>query len=89
MENEKVQLNKDVVSRRVGDEVVLVHLGSEEMYSLNPTGARAWELLSEGHSPESIEATLSAEFDVDRTEARRELETLLDDLAREQLVHRS
>ncbi len=55
---------------------MLVHLQSNEMYSLNSTGARAWELLSEGHDQEAIEATLSDEYDIDRGEAQRELETL-------------
>lgn len=89
MGNEKVQPSKDVVSRRVGDEVVLVNLQSDQMYSLNPTGARAWELLTEGYDADAIESTLSDEFSVDRAEVRREIETLLDDLVREQLVERS
>lgn len=89
MRNEKLRPNKDVISRRVGDEIVLVHLQSDQMYSLNPTGARAWELLSEGHDPEAIEATLSDEYDIDRAEARRELETLLDEFERRQLVERA
>lgn len=89
MENDTVHPSKDVVSRRVGDEIVLVNLQSDQMYSLNVTGARTWELLGEGHDPDAIEATLSDEFGVDRAEARRELDTLIDDLAREQLVDRS
>jgi len=89
MGNEKLHPTKDVVSRRVGDEIVLINLQSDEMYSLNRTGARAWELLGEGHDSETIEATLSDEFGIDRAEAQRELDTLLDDLAREQLVERS
>lgn len=88
MANE-VRANKDVVSRRVGDEIVLVNLQSEEMYSLNPTGARAWELLGERHARDSIEATLSDEYGIDREEARRELEKLLDELERARLVERA
>jgi coenzyme PQQ synthesis protein D (PqqD) len=65
---------------------VLVDLKSDQMYSLNRTGARAWELLSEGEDVESVEAILASEFDVDRAEARRELESLLEELARVELV---
>ena len=71
MGNEKLRPSKDVVSRRVGDEIVLVDLQSYEMYSLNPTGARAWELLSEGTEPGAIEVMLSDEYHIDREEARR------------------
>ena len=89
MGDEKIRPSKDVISRRVGDEIVLVHLQSDEMYSLNPTGARAWELLSEGRDSDAIEAALSDEYDIDREEARRELETLVDELERHQLVERA
>jgi hypothetical protein len=86
MRNEKLRPSDDVISRRVGEESVLVHLQSNTMYSLNSTGARAWELLSEGHDPETIETTLSDEYGIDRAEAHRELETLLDELKRHHLV---
>ena len=86
MRNEKLRPSEDVISRRVGDESVLVHLQSNDMYSLNATGARAWELLSEGHDPETIEATLSDEYGIDRAQAHRELETLIDELKRHHLV---
>ena len=86
MRNEKLRPSEDVISRRVGDESVLVHLQSNDMYSLNATGSRAWELLSEGHDPETIEATLSDEYVIDRAQAHRELETLIDDLKRHHLV---
>ena len=89
MGKENLRPNNDVISRQVGDERVLVHLQSNEMYSLNATGARAWELLSEGHDEESIAATLSDEYDVDRGEAQRELEELLDELERHHLVDRT
>ena len=85
MANE-IRPSKDVVSRRVGDEIVLVNLQSDEMYSLNPTGARAWELLGEGHDREAIDATLADEYDVDVEEVRRELESLLDELEHRGLV---
>jgi hypothetical protein len=86
MGSESVRPSKDVVSRRVGDEIVLVHLGSDEMYSLNSTGARAWELLSEGHDREAVNTALSDEYEVDREEVRQELDTLLDELQHRRLV---
>jgi hypothetical protein len=86
MGDEKFRPSKDVVSRRVADDIVLVNLQSDEMYSLNSTGARAWELLSEGHDLEAIDATLADEYDVDVEEVRRERETLLDELKHRGLV---
>ena len=56
--------NPDVVSRRLGDEVVLVHLKTNRIFSLSPTGARFWELLSDGKSRTEIEAALLQEYEV-------------------------
>ena len=88
MESDKLKPNKDVVSRRVGDEVVLVHLERDTMYALNRTGARAWELLNEGLDLEATEAALAEEFGVDRAEVRRELESLIAELEHEHLVEK-
>jgi len=37
-----VQPSRDVVARRLEDEIVLVHLQKNRIYSLNRTGARFW-----------------------------------------------
>lgn len=86
MGNKNLRPSNDVISRQVGDERVLVHLQSNEMYSLNATGARAWELLSDGQDEDAIAATLSDEYDIDRGAAQRELDTLLADFERHHLV---
>ena len=76
----------DVVSRRLGDEVVLVHLKTNRIFSLSPTGARFWELLSEGHSRPEIEQALLAEYDVSQAEVSAEIDSLMRSLQAEQLV---
>jgi Coenzyme PQQ synthesis protein D (PqqD) len=76
----------DVVHRRLGDEMVLVHLQTNEIFALNETGARFWELLAAGRSRAEIESTLTAEFDVTRVDLRREIDALLTELSRKSLV---
>ena len=78
--------NPDVVSRRLGDEVVLVHLKTNRIFSLSPTGARFWELLSDGRSRTEIEAELLREYDVSRDEVSAEIDSLMRTLEAEQLV---
>jgi hypothetical protein len=75
----------DVAWRRVGEEVVVVKLKTNRIYSLNHTGAR-WELISAGHDREAAEAALMAEFDVDEGELRKEVGALLEELAKEGLI---
>jgi hypothetical protein len=76
----------DVLSRRVADETVLVDLATNRIFSLNATGARLWELLSDGIQPSEARETLLAEFDVAEEELAAEIESFCALLEREQLV---
>jgi hypothetical protein len=76
----------DVVSRRLGDEVVLVHLKTNRIFSLSPTGARLWELLSDGMSRPEIEQQLREEYDVSREAVSAEIDSLVATLEAEALV---
>ena len=77
---------EEVVFRQLGEETVLVHLGTSEIYRLNETGARIWELLSSGAEVASIEETLVADYDVDRNELQAQIETLVTDLVESGLL---
>ena len=78
--------NPDVVYRRLGDEVVLVHLRTNQIFALNETGARFWELLSAGRDRDEIETVLLAEFDVSAADLAHEIDELLAALSREDIV---
>ena len=78
--------NPDVVAQRVQDEVVLVNLRTNEIYTLNRTAARAWELIAEGRDRPVVEAALVEEFSVEETEAQGELDDLLDELVEKELI---
>jgi Coenzyme PQQ synthesis protein D (PqqD) len=82
------RVHPDVLARRVGEEVVLVHSGRNEVFSLNATGARFWELLSDGRSRSEAVEQLTAEFDVTRVAAEEEANRLLAMLEHENLVER-
>jgi hypothetical protein len=76
----------DVASRRLGDEVVLVHLKTNRIFSLSPTGARFWELLSDGKTRPEIEAELLQEYDVSQDQVSAEIDSLVGMLRAEGLV---
>lgn len=78
----------DVVARRVGDEVVLVHLGTSHIFALNSTGARFWELLNSCSSWEEIEDTIQNEYDASPGDVRKSITGLLTNLEAEGLVRR-
>jgi alpha-N-acetylglucosamine transferase len=79
----------DVVYQQLEGEVVLVHLRTNRIYSLNRTGARVWALLQEGHDRTELLVQLEQEFDVDRHELEREVDSLLERLSAEGLVSRT
>ena len=76
----------NVIFRRLGDEIVLFHLGSDRFYELNGTAARFWELLNEGHDTAEIREQLLVEFAVDPGRLEGEAEALLDSLRQEDLI---
>jgi hypothetical protein len=78
----------DVVARRVDDEVVLVHLTRNEIYALNRTGARFWELLADGRTQSEAIAQLRQEFDVGEHQAEAEVAQLLGALEQQGLIER-
>ena len=80
------QPDVDVVSRRLGDEAVLINLRTNRMFSLNRTGTRAWELLQTGHDWSAVRSVLLDEFDVQPAMLDRELETVSVSLALEGFV---
>jgi hypothetical protein len=86
MGNAAPQPHPDVVWRRVDEEAFLVNLKTNRIYSLNPTGARLWELISAGNDREAAEAALIEEFDVEEGELRNEVAAVLEELVKEGLI---
>ena len=84
-----IYASPDVVARRLEDELVLVHLGTDQIYSLNVTGARYWELLEEGLAHDLIVRRMLDEFAVDQQTLEAEIARILAELRREGLVTES
>ena len=56
---------------------MLLNLGTERYFSLDPVGARIWKLLSETRSIDATVGGLLAEFEVDEATLRRDVEELV------------
>ena len=76
----------DVAARRLEDEVVLVNLQTNHIYSLNATGSRVWELLDVPRTRAEVVDALVTEFDVERPTIERETDELLASLSDAQLI---
>jgi len=73
-------LNPDVEFRRLGEQMVLVHLDTNQVYELNNTGARVWELMGAGANEDEILDRLTANFEVGPEQLRQDVEALLQEL---------
>jgi hypothetical protein len=78
--------HSDVIAKRLDNAAVLVNIVTNQIFELNETGARIWELLGEGVHPTGIVSRLVDEFDVDEKQAVGELSNLLAQLRGEGLL---
>lgn len=76
----------DVISRKVGDEVVLLDLQRGVYFGLDEIGARVWTLLSSGNEPAEIVAALAREFEAPVETIDVDVRKLLGELRDEGLI---
>jgi hypothetical protein len=70
------QLAPNVLSRRVGDEMVLLDLDDDLYFSLDPVGAEILEALLSFSDEESAIDSLLGHFDVDRARLSNDVAAL-------------
>lgn len=75
---QRYRKSPSIVSRRIAGEMILVPIRSnvgdlESIYTLNDTGACAWELFDGQRTLGQVCEAIAAEYEVDLTEAQRDL----------------
>ncbi len=70
----------------MGDQIVLVHVGTDRIFELNPTAARIWDLITEGHNRGRIQELLLQEFLVSEESASEQIDQLLSSLLQENII---
>jgi len=75
---------RDVIARNLGESAVLIHLNTNNIYELNATGARIWELVSNGATRQHIVDVLAQEFE--DTDIARAVDEMIEMLRIEGLV---
>ena len=76
----------EVISKRLDEATVLVHIPTNLIFELNETGTRVWELLGQGLDTNTIVGFLVEEFDVDKARASNEVNDLLVQLRTKDLL---
>ncbi|MGB7057042.1 MAG: PqqD family protein [Geitlerinemataceae cyanobacterium] len=84
--NSQIQAADDQVSSSVAGEAVILNLKTGTYHSLNPVGARIWQLIQEPKTVREILDTLCTEYDVDLNVCEQDLQELLTKLEVAQLI---
>jgi hypothetical protein len=83
---QRVSTAPDVLVGVIGEEAVLLHLGTKLYLGLDPVGTRMWTVLQESPSIEAGYEVLKQEYDVPADVLRQDLEEFLDDLLGQSLI---
>lgn len=82
----KLARSDQAMESRVGDETVILHLGSGTYFGLDPVGTRVWELLAEPCDFTEICARMQGEFDVAPEVLRADVRAFLESLLAHEIV---
>jgi len=83
---DKPTIPAQVMARQVGDETVILDLGSGTYFGLDPVGARIWQLIGEGKTLAEICDTMLDEYEVTRDDLERDVVELADKLLEQKLI---
>jgi hypothetical protein len=85
-EHSTVVAADDQVYSDLGGEVAILDLKGDMYYGLDEVGARIWELIQEPRTVADIEEILLSEYEVEPDRCHRDLISLLQKLAQEELI---
>lgn len=78
-------MEENVLETDLGDELVLMHAGLGEMFSLNDSGRVIWQALPA--TEDTLEGLLMTTYGIDADQARVDLRSLLSELEHRTLIH--
>lgn len=84
--SDTISIPKEVMTRKVGDETVILDLASGTYYGLNSLGSRIWQLLGEGLSLAVVCERLLEEYDVSADVLQSDALKLVSDLQAKGLI---
>lgn len=82
----KVLIDPNVVIQEVDDELVLLHMKTEQYFSLDDVGTVMYRLLTESNSTQEVVQALLGQYDVDENRLRQDLASFIEKLAEKELI---
>lgn len=82
----RYSVSSDIVESKVGDEMVLLHLGSGTYFGLDQLGTRIWDVLKEAAPIAAICDVIATEFGVPVTQVQHDTRALLSELKDHEII---
>jgi hypothetical protein len=87
-----VSHSASIVTRKTGNEYILVPITNNiadmnSVYTLNDTGAFIWDQIDGEKTLEEIIAALTVEYDIDSTNAEKDVFTFIDNMSKYLIIH--
>lgn len=83
---EKVTLAQNLSERNLGDEIVVVKAGSDEIHTFRETGMEIWKMLAEGKNTVEIISALMKDYGVEEEVLVDDLKIFLEDCRSKKLI---
>jgi hypothetical protein len=82
----KVAIPEEVMTRRVGDETVILDLATGTYFGLDRVGADMWQLMGEGRTLAEVCDAMLARYETTRADLERDVLELAEKLRAQGLV---
>ena len=82
MELEKIgniTINQDISERDLGDEIILITTGRDELHSFKNTGLDIWKMIKEDKSVNEVLDVITREYEIKKEKAAVDLVDFLED----------
>jgi len=83
---DKITISPSALTKPIGDEAVILHLGSGTYFGLDPVGARIWKLMGEEKTLAEVCDVILDEYEVSREDLERDIKVLIKDLLAHDLI---
>ncbi len=77
MEIKKIVRNKNLITRRIEGDFIILDVAKEKFYTLNSTALAIWKILIKPQTLDEITEAISIKFEIPQQKARKDVENFL------------
>ena len=75
-----LRVSDEVVESTVGDEIILLHLGTGQYFALDASGVMIWNCIKAGTPLDAIPGLMAMEFEADVSQIERDVQAFFSEL---------